>query len=122
MKIEKLFRQKTHNLKFGINQINNKSKSGISIVLLPLKTVIVPAPSDTGANISVSNYKTIIHNFFEYDSPADVISLVAVGQGTMKIISDQGSVMSWSILYTPSSTGTMISIDHYHQSNISRYI
>ena len=39
----------------------------------------------------------------------------------MKIISDQGSVMSWSILYTPSSNGTVLSPDHYHQSNISRY-
>ena len=29
--------------------------------------------------------------------------------------------MSWSILYTPSSTGTVLSPDHYHQSNISRY-
>ena len=78
------------------------------------------------------NEKTIIHNYYEYDTPAnvsvfsdesktDVISLVAIGQGTMKIISDQGSVMSWSILYTPSSNGTVLSPDHYHQSNISRY-
>ena len=78
------------------------------------------------------NEKTIIHNYYEYDTPAnvsvfsdesktDVISLVAFGQGTMKIISDQGSVMSWSILYTPSSNGTVLSPDHYYQSNISRY-
>ena len=75
---------------------------------------------------------SIIHNYFEYDSPAEVavfsdeskmevISLENFGQGIMKIISDQGSVMSWSILYTPSSTGTVLSPDHYHQSNISRY-
>ena len=29
--------------------------------------------------------------------------------------------MSWSILYAPSSTGTVLSPNHYHQSNISRY-
>ena len=118
--------------KIGIKQISNNSTSGISLVLLPVKTVIVPAQGDTGANVSATNEKTIIHNYLEYDTPAnvsvfsdefrtDVISLLAVGQGTMKIISDQGSVMSWSILYTPSSNGTVLSPDYYHQSNISRY-
>ena len=75
---------------------------------------------------------SIIHSYFEYDTPAevvvfsdesktDIVSLKAVGQGIMKIITDQGLVMNWLILYTPSSTGTVISPDHYHQSNISRY-
>ena len=132
MKIENQFKRKTHILKFGIKQISNNSASGISFVLPPVKTVIVPAQGDTGSNVSATNDKTIIHNYFEYDSPAnvsvfsdehktEVISLVADGQGTMKIISDQGSVMRWSIPYTPSSTGTVLSSDHYHQSNISRY-
>ena len=129
MKIEKIFRRKMYNLKFGINQINNKSKSRISIVLPPVKTVIVPAQGDTGANVSATNDKRIIHIYLEYDSPSkfavfsdesktDVMSLIAVEQVTMKIILYQGSVMNWSILYTPSSTGTVISPDHYHQSYI----
>ena len=74
----------------------------------------------------------IIHDYFKYDEPLDVgvianetkqnvISLTAEGQGIMKIISDQGSVMNWSVLYTPNSTGTVLSPDHYHQSNISKY-
>ena len=84
-------------MKFGINQISNNSQSGKSIVLPPVKTVIVPIQGDTGANVSATNDKTIIHNYFEFDSPAevavfsdeskpDVISLEAVGQGIMKKI------------------------------------
>ena len=130
--IDNAFKRKTYRLKFGINQISNKSQSGKSIILPPVKTVIVPAQGDTGANVSATNDMSIIHNYFKYDSPApvavfsdesktDVVMLEAVGQGVMKIISDQGSVMSWSILYTPSSTGTVLSPDHYHQTNISRY-
>ena len=103
--IDKTFKQKTYRLKFGINQISNKSQSGKLIVLPPVKTVIVPAQGDTGANVSTTNDMSIIHNYFEYNSPAevavfsdesktDVVSLQAVGQGVMKIISDQGSVMS----------------------------
>ena len=132
MTIDKIFKRKTYNLKFGINQISNKSQSGKSMVLPPVKTVIVPAQGDMGANVSATNDMSIIHNYFEYDSPAevsvfsdesktDIVSLVAVGQCIMKIISDQGLVMNWSILYTPFSTGTVLSPDHYHQSNISRY-
>ena len=72
MRIEIIFKQKTYNLKFGINQISNNSQSGKSIVLPPVKTVIVPAQGDTEANVSATNDKTIIHNYFEYDSPAEV--------------------------------------------------
>ena len=75
---------------------------------------------------------SIIHNYFEYDSPAevsvfldksktDVVSLKAFGQGILKIIPDQGSVINLSVLYTPFTTGTVLSPDHYHQSNISCY-
>ena len=69
---EKIFKQKTYNLKFGINQISNNSQSGKPIVFLPVKTVIVPIQGDTGANVSATNDKTIIHNYFEFDSPAEV--------------------------------------------------
>ena len=128
--ILKIFKQKTYNLKFGINQISNNSQSGKLIVLPPVKIVIVPAQGDTGANVSTTNDMSIIHRYFEYDTPTevavfsdesktDVISLKAVGQGIVKIISDQGSVMNWLILYIPCYTGTVLLPDHYHQSNIS---
>ena len=59
--------------------------------------------------------------YSQIEPKTDIISLKAVGQGIITSISDQGSVMSWSILYTLSSTGTVLSPDHYHLSNISRY-
>ena len=107
-------------------------QSGNTIVFPPVKIVIVPAQGDTGANVSATKDMSIIHNYFEYDSPAeisvfsdesktDIVSLVVVGQGIMKIISNQGSVMNWSVLYPHSSTGTVLSPDYYQQSNISYY-
>lgn len=51
----------------------------------------------------------------------DIISLKAVEQGIMKIISNQGSVVDWSVLYTLDLTRAVLSPDHYYQSNISRY-
>ena len=132
MTIENIYKRKTHNIKFGINQINDHTQSGKSIVLPPVRTVIVPAQGDTGANVSATNDMSIIHDYFKYDSPApvavfsgdankDVVTLEAVGQDVMKIISNQGSFMNWSIIYTPKSSGTVISPDHYHQSNLARY-
>ena len=105
MTIDKIFKRKTYNLKFGINQISIKSKSGKSIVLPSVKTVIVPAQRDTGANVSATNGMSIIHNYFEYDLPAkvkvfsdesqtDVVSLKRIGQGITRIIFGQGSVMN----------------------------
>ena len=132
VKLDTIYKRKTYNIKFGINQINNHTISGKSMVLPPVKTVIVPAQGDTGANVSATNDMSIIHDYFKYDSPApvlvfsgdsktDVVTLEAVGQGVMKVISDQGSVMNWSIIYTPDSSGTVLSPDHYHQSNLARY-
>ena len=132
MIIENIFRRKTHKIRFGINQISDQSQSGKLITIPPAKTIIVPAQGDTGANVSATNNMSIIHDYFTYDTPApvavfsgdkneDMVTLEAVGQGVIKIISDQGSVMSWSVIYTPKSSGTVISPDHYHQSNLARY-
>ena len=74
-----------------------------------------------------------IHDYFKYDVPVevgifldetkqDVISLLkAERQETMKIISDQGSVMTWSVLYTLDSIDTVLLTAHYRQSNICKY-
>ena len=40
MKMDTAYKQKTHQLKFGINQISNKSQSGQSFILPPVKTII----------------------------------------------------------------------------------
>jgi hypothetical protein len=45
----------------------------------------------------------------------------ALGEGVIKIISDQGSIMNWSVLYTPKSGGTVLSPDNYHCTHKSKY-
>ena len=54
----------TINLKFNIDQINKKIKTG--------KTVAILAQGDTGANISATNNVFTVHNYFEYDKPVKV--------------------------------------------------
>ena len=60
VKLDTIYKRKTHNVKFGINQINNHTLSGKSNILQPVKTVIVPAQGDTGANVSATNDMSII--------------------------------------------------------------
>ena len=130
--IENIFRRKTHKIRFGINQSSNIAQSGKLITIPSAKTIIVPAQGDTGANVSAMNSMSSIHDYFTYDTLApvavfsgdkneDMVTLEAVGQGVIKIISNQGSVMNWSVIYTPKSSGTVLSPDHYHQSNLACY-
>jgi hypothetical protein len=39
----------------------------------------------------------------------------------IKILSDQGPIMEWTVLYTPLSGGTAISPDNYHSTHKSKY-
>ena len=73
----------------------------------------------------------VIHNYTKYDQPVDVgvlseinikdVTLQAIGEGIIKIISDQDTIMEWTILFTPNSTGTVLSLDNYHRYNLSKY-
>jgi hypothetical protein len=47
--------------------------------------------------------------------------LQALGEGVIEILSDQGSIMEWTVLYTPLSSGTVLSPDNYHSTHKSRY-
>ena len=40
----------------------------------------------------------------------------AVDQGFMKVVSDEGHVMDWPVVYVPRSTGTVLSPDNYIHS------
>ena len=85
--------------------------------------MIIPAQGDTEVNVLAATIKSIIHDYWEYGIPVEVgifleetkkdSTLQALGEGKLKIISDQGSVMNWSVLYTPKSTGTVLSPDNY---------
>ena len=66
--------------------------------------MIIPAQGDTRANVSATNIKSIIHEYWEYDITVVVgvfseetkkeTTLQALGEGKLKIISDQGLVMN----------------------------
>jgi hypothetical protein len=44
-----------------------------------------------------------------------------LGEGVIKNLSDQGSIMEWTVLYTPLSSGTVLSPDNYHSTHKSKY-
>ena len=87
----------------------------------------IEAQGDTGANASATNRLEIIHDYKPFDVPEPVsvfyegdktqTLLTAMGTGYILIISDQGTVMRWKVVYTPKSSGTVLSPDHYHRSN-----
>jgi hypothetical protein len=80
-------------------------------------TTTMAAQSDTGANCSATDTIDIIHHCVEFETPQEVgvfsddktgSTLQALGEGVIKIISDQGSTMNWTVLYTPYSSGTTV--------------
>lgn len=89
MRLDSIFKRKTFNF-----------ESGKAVIILPLKTIIVPAQSYTGANVSASNDIGIIHDYFEFNEPMEVgvisdegkkdaTSLKAEAQGTHCIQQEQ---------------------------------
>ena len=82
------------------------------------------AQGDTGANTSATNNLNLIHDYREYQKPQPVgvflqeeteTILTANGSGYLNIVSDQGNIMQWKVVYTPQSNGTVLSPDSYHQ-------
>jgi hypothetical protein len=87
------------------------------------------AQGDTGANSSATDMIDIIHNYVKFETPQEVgvfsddkmgSTLQALGEGAIKIISNQGSIMNWTVLYTPKSSGTVLSPDNYHTTHNSK--
>jgi hypothetical protein len=82
------------------------------------------------ANCSATDTIDIIHNYRQFEVPQDIgvfsgdessTTLQALGEGVVKILSDQGSIMEWTVLYTPLSSGTVLSPDNYHLTHKSKY-
>jgi hypothetical protein len=93
-------------------------------------TTTVDAQGDTGANCSATNTIDTIHNYRRFEVLQNVgvfsgnessTTLQALGEGVIKILSDQGSIMEWTVLYTPLSSGTVLSPDNYHSTHKSKY-
>jgi hypothetical protein len=82
---------------------------------------------DTGANCSATNDKSLLWDYKELEQPIPIItyndeseekhSFEATGTGIIKMIV-QDTTMNWLALYTPTSTGTIISPDRYMMDNI----
>ena len=76
-----------------------------------------------------TNNMNILHNYTQFDKQLEVgvfsidqdkeITLQAVGQGSIKIISRQDSIVCWPTSHKPTSTDTVISPDNYQQNNLS---
>jgi hypothetical protein len=133
-KIQSNTKRKTVRMKFQVKKLSKNDNGGILNTVIPVQTGIltkrIPAQGDTGANCSATDMKEIIHNYEEFPFPQDVgvfsddetgSTLQALGEGVIKIISDQGSIMEWTVLYTPLSSGTVLSPDNYHKTNQSKY-
>ena len=102
------------------------------LVQSTLEAIQIKAQGDTGANVSASNNLEVIHEYKPYKTPQAVgvfsasgeeheDTLMAEGEGVMKMISDQGTIMRWTTVYTPNSTGTVLSPDNYQRSNIPKF-
>jgi len=96
------------------------------------EAIQIDAQGDTGVNVSVSNNPKVIHEYKPYNTPQAVgvfsasgeeheDTRMAEGEGVMKMISDQGTIMRWTTVYTPKSTGTVLSPDNYQRSNIPKF-
>ena len=76
-------------------------------------TMQLNGQGDTGANTSATNNLSIIHDYRPYKTPQSVsvfldekenaTQLTADGTGYINIISDQGNIMQWKVVYTPKS-------------------
>ena len=84
------------------------------------------------ANVSATNNPDVLHEYKPYTNPHVVgvfsasgeqheDTLMAEGEGIVKVISDQGTIMRWTTVYTPKSTGTILSPDNYQGSNNPKF-
>jgi hypothetical protein len=93
-------------------------------------TTAINAQGNTGANCLATDTIDTIHNYVEFTIQQEVgvfsgdergTTLHALGEGVTKILSDQGSIMEWRVLYTPLSSGTVLSPDNYQTTHKSKY-
>jgi hypothetical protein len=120
VKIQSNTKRKTVKVKFRVNKMNHQTNNGKILnkinpkpdkttpVQKGILTTTMAAQVDTGANCSATDTIDIIHNYVEFETPQEVgvfsddktgSTLQALGEGVIKIISDQGSIMNWTVLY-----------------------
>jgi hypothetical protein len=79
--------------------------------------------ADGGANFAATSKLELLHNYKAYIQPIAIVAFfsqdedsstppqehTAIGEGILKLIGDYGEVIPMRMLYTPNSTGTVIS-------------
>jgi hypothetical protein len=146
VRLQPATKRKTVNVKFQVKKINrrtNKNENGVGNEIFTttvdahengvgddLFTTTVDTQGDTRADCSATNTIDITHNYRKFTIPQEVgvfsgdessTTLQALGEGVIKILSDQGSIMEWTVLYTPLSSGTTLFPDNYHSAHKSKY-
>jgi Reverse transcriptase (RNA-dependent DNA polymerase) len=93
-----------------------------------LKSIMIKhgLQGDTGANIGATNKRELIFDYqtlrqpipiTTYDDGHEEDKCHAIGSGTIKMVDNKGNILSWIMLYTPSSTGTILAPDRYMKDN-----
>jgi hypothetical protein len=87
----------------------------------------IKCQGDTGANVGATHDRRILWNYRTLATPIQIItyskdeddanSCQAIGVGQCKTISNDNTVMYWTMLHTPQSTGTILSPDKYMMDN-----
>jgi hypothetical protein len=151
VRLQSATKSKTVNVNFQVKKMNrsiDKNEKGVGNEIFQFKkisrntdknehglekenfTTTIAAQGDTGGNCSANDTIDVIHNYKKFAVPQKVgvfsgdetsTTLQALGEGVIKILSDQKSIMKWSVLYTPLSSGTLLSSDNYHFTHKSKY-
>jgi hypothetical protein len=89
--------------------------------------VIIKCQGDTGANVGATHDRRLLWNYRTLASPIPIITYSrnegdgnkceAIGVGQCKTISNDNTVMYWTMLHTPKSTGTILAPDKYMMDN-----
>jgi hypothetical protein len=119
VRLQSTTKRKTVNVKFQVKKMNrsiDKNEKGVGNEIFQFKkisrnidknenfTTTIAAQGDTGANCSATDTIDIMHNYRKFAVPQKVgvfsddetsTTLQALGEGVIKILSDQGSIMEW---------------------------
>jgi hypothetical protein len=89
--------------------------------------ISIKCQGDTGANVGATHDRRILWNYRKLSTPIPIITYStdedngnaceAIGVGQCKTISNDNTVMYWTMLHTPNSTGTILSPDKYMMDN-----
>ena len=112
-----------------IAQVQMDLKDTFSICNVLKKQLTHQLQGDTGANCGATNDITLLWDYRRLTTPIPITTYdgsensrcLATGVGVLKIISNDNTTMSWMMLHTPGTTGTILSPDRYMMDNIDVY-